>query len=75
MARTIENILSDSYGVGVVAADWTTVTWAVRVLEAESGSKEAAKQMKRVNRVRERHGKYTSIPDYGTSLFAAYFGK
>lgn len=75
MKTTIQNILSSEYGVGVVAAEWATVTWAAAKVEKTMGAMEAAKELRKVNRIRESHGVYTNIPEYGTDLYRAYFAK
>ena len=63
------------YGVNILQCSWPVVAWAISEVEKVCGVKEAAKQMKAVNRKRESLGKYTDIPAFGTELFQAYFAK
>lgn len=71
----IQTILETKYGVGIVCANWTTVTWAVADVEKVHGAEVAAKEMKTIIRIRERHGAYTNIPEFGTELFRKYVKK
>ncbi len=63
---TIESILRDVYGVGVLAASPLTVLWAAdRIADTET----AKKELRKVNRLRERMGRSPAYPEYGTRLF------
>lgn len=50
MKKQILSILSDVYGVGVVAADPTTILWAAERCDNPKGALKAA------NSIRLRHG-------------------
>lgn len=62
----IENILHDVYGVGLLAANPTTVLWAAERIE---DTETAKKELKRVNRKREKYGVIPAYAAYGTRLF------
>ena len=66
-------IAKTSYNANIITCNWAVVSWCVAAVEKQHGAKEAARQMKAINRKREKIGKYTNIPDYGTDLFSAYF--
>ena len=72
---TVTEIAENKYGVNAIQCNWAVVMWCVMEVEKMYGSAEAGKQMKAINRKRERFGKYTAIPDWGTELFNAYFAK
>lgn len=62
----LENILCDIYGVGAVHACPTTVLWAAdRIDDVET----AKKELRRINRLREKHGAPLAYPPYGSRLF------
>lgn len=69
---TIQTVLANEYEVGVAEAPWYAVMWAAEKVERKYGPQVAARQLRAVNSVRQRHGAYTDIPAYGTPLFAAY---
>jgi hypothetical protein len=70
--NAIENMVSATYGANALNCDAIVIEWAAGKL-AESDVAFAAKEWRRVNRRREKLGKYTTIPQYGTALFAAFF--
>jgi hypothetical protein len=62
----IETILHDVYGVGLLAANPTTVLWAAdRIADTET----AKKELRKANRKREKMGRMPAYPEYGTRLF------
>jgi len=62
----IETILHDVYGVGLLAADRTTVLWAAeRIAETET----AKRELRKANRKREKFGVGPAYAAYGTRLF------
>lgn len=63
--QRIEDILSEVYGVGVLHASPITIIWAAERLTVEYGKEE----LKRVNALREKHGKVPACPAYGSRLF------
>jgi len=71
--KMIENIVADRYGVNALNCDAIVVEWAAGIVEGTHGAAVAAKEWRRVNSRRQRLGAYTSIPQYGTSLWTAYF--
>lgn len=74
MANAIENVVSSVYGANALDCDAVVVEWAAGKL-AESSVDFAAREWRRVNHRREKLGKYTTIPQYGTVLFSAFFAK
>jgi hypothetical protein len=70
----IETVLANKYGAGILST-WEVITWAVNALIESDGVDHAAKEMKRINNKRQRQGVYNTIPEWGTPLFKAYFGK
>lgn len=72
-AKTIESVLSTRYGTSALVCDAITIEWAADFVAKTHGAAFAAKEWKRVNSRRRSLGKYTSIPQWGTALFAAYF--
>ena len=77
IAKTLNatKIAETKYNVNILACTWTVVEWCISEVEKTCGAAEAAKQMKAINRKRDKCGKYTNIPAYGTELFNAYFAK
>ncbi len=71
--KLIENVVADVYGVNALNCDAITIEWAADKVAASHGVEKAAKEWKRVNGRRYRLGLYTTIPQYGTALYAAYF--
>lgn len=67
--------LTDRYGVGALVRDYIFVEWATALVERAHGAECAAKDLRAINRFRERMGCYTAIPAWGTELWAAYFPK
>lgn len=68
-----ETIAEQQYGTNIYLCDWAVVEWTISLMAKKYGIKEAAKQWKRINNKREKMGRYTRIPEYGTELFQAYF--
>jgi len=68
-----ETIAEQRYGVNIYTCTWEVVEWTMNFVLDTCGTKEAAKQWKRINNKREKMGRYTRIPEYGTELFQAYF--
>ena len=74
-ARLIENLIADRYGVNALNCDNIVVEWATGLLEGTHGADTAAREWKRLNSRRERLGAYTSIPQWGTAMYQAFFAK
>ncbi len=72
--KKTQNVLETVYGAGLLA-NWTTITWAISKVQSLYGAEIAAAEMKKVNRFREKHGHYNDIPQFGTTLWTAYFKK
>jgi len=73
--RIIENLIADRYGVNALNCDDVVVNWAAHVLAETHGVTVAASEWKRLNARRYRLGVYTTIPDFGSKLWDAYFAK
>ncbi len=71
--KVLENTVSSVYGVNALNCDAITIEWAAEKVAASHGVEKAAKEWKRVNGRRYRLGLYTTIPQWGTALYAAYF--
>lgn len=63
---SIENILCEVYGVGLCFADPVTVLWAAEKIEDIEVAK---KELKKANRIREKHGKCLVYVPFGHRLF------
>lgn len=67
MAMKIEAIVSDVYGIGALhLAAALPVLWAADRIE---DTEEAKKELRRVNRKREKMGLPAAYPEYGSRLF------
>jgi len=65
-ASEIESILQDVYGVDLLNAPPVVVTWAAeRIVNTDV----AIQQLKDANQIRNRQGRPTVIPMYGSRLF------
>lgn len=64
--KKIAKILSDEYGVGLLAAPPVAVLWAADRIE---NTEEAKKELKAANAQRSRYGVMPAYPEYGTRLF------
>lgn len=71
--RMIENLVAERYGVNALNCSALTIEWAAGILAETVGAEDAGKEWKRVNRRRENLGVYTTIPQWGTPLYRAYF--
>ena len=71
--QKIESVCEERYGVGMLACDALVIEWAAEHIAKTDGPVRAAREWKRANAKRYRLGKYTTIPQYGTELFKAYF--
>ncbi len=71
--KVLENTVSSVYGVNALTCDAITIEWAAGKVAETHGVEKAAKEWKRVNARRYRLGLYTTIPQWGTALYAAYF--
>lgn len=65
----LASICSDDYGVGIVAAPPETILWAADQVAEERGEGFAKRELKTVNRCRERHGVIPAYVPYGHRLF------
>jgi len=72
--NVIENLISSHYGANALNCEAIVIEWAAGKL-AETDVNVAAKEWRRVNNRREKLGRYTTIPQYGTALWGAYFTK
>ena len=70
--KVLENLVANRYGVNALNCDAIAIEWAAGKLAETHGVEFAAKEWKRVNARRYKLGKYTTIPQYGTALFAAF---
>lgn len=70
--NAIENMVASTYGANALNCDAIVIEWAAGKL-AETDVAFAAREWKRVNRRREKLGRYTTIPQYGTALWDAFF--
>jgi hypothetical protein len=69
----LENVVADRYEVSALNCEALVIEWAAEHIAKTHGVAVAAKEWKRVNARRYRLGLYTTIPQYGTALYAAYF--
>lgn len=74
-SKALATLITSRYGVAALECDDIVVGWAAAVLAETAGNMEAAKQWKKLNAQRERAGRYTSIPEYASPMYRAYFGK
>lgn len=72
-ARKIENLIADRYDANALNCSALVVEWAAGVMAETDGAAAAGKEWRRVNRRREKLGVYTTIPQWGTPLYQAYF--
>ncbi len=72
---TLSSTIENTYGVSEIEADAVVVEWAATKLADKVGVDAAAKAWKRLNAKRTRMGRHTTIPQWGTPFFAAYFAK
>ena len=72
-AKMLENVVADRYDVNAIECDAIVIEWAAEQIAKTHGVAVAAKEWKRVNARRYRLGRYTTIPQYGTAIYAAYF--
>jgi hypothetical protein len=62
----VAEILYARYAVGIVAAPAYAVLWAA---ESIADTATAKKELRKANRLREKHGAMPAYPEYGTRLF------
>lgn len=72
-AKMLENVVADRYDANALECDAIVIEWAADQIVKTHGVAVAAKEWKRVNARRNRLGKYTTIPQWGTAIHAAYF--
>ena len=70
--KGLSSILETVYGVAVLAADPTTILWAVERLMKAEGMEVALSQLSALNRRRDRVGKIPAYPALGSSLYEAW---
>lgn len=72
-ARALETTITTRYGVNALDCDALTVEWAAEHLARVSGDVSGvAKAWRRLNARRHKAGRHTTIPAWGTALFAAF---
>ena len=71
--NVIENLIADRYGVNALNCDDIVINWAAHVLVETHSVEFAGAEWRRLNRRREKLGRYTTIPDHGSALWGAYF--
>jgi SOS response regulatory protein OraA/RecX len=71
--KVIENVIADVYGVNALNCDAIVVEWAAGRLEETHGADVAASEWRRLNARRVRLGLYTTIPQWGSTLWTAFF--
>lgn len=71
-AAKIETICEERYGVNALTADAIVIEWAAEHMAKTTGYEAAARAWRRINSRRERMGKYTTIPQWGSKMFAAF---
>lgn len=57
-------ILTNEYGVGIVAASATTVAWAARQIAETHGIEAAKKELRKANNIRNKHGATWCYEEY-----------
>ena len=72
---TIETVIQTRYGVSPIEADAVVVEWAATRLAGTVALEKAAKAWRKMNAKREKMGRYTSIPQWGTPFWTAYFAR
>jgi hypothetical protein len=71
--KLIENVVADRYDANALQCDSIVIEWAADSVAQSHGVEKAAQEWKRVNARRHKLGRYTTIPAYGSPLYAAYF--
>ena len=73
--NALVTLIADRYDVNALSCDAIVIGWAADILAESAGHAAAAKAWRALNRKRERLGRYTTIPQYGTPMFAAFCAK
>lgn len=68
-----EALIASRYGVDALTCEALVIEWAAEVLAKTEPVAKVAREWKKLNRRREKMGRYTNIPPYGSALRAAYF--
>lgn len=71
--RALENVVANVYGANALNCDANVIEWAAGKLAETVGADVAAREWKRVNARRYRLGQYTTIPQFGTALWAGFW--
>ena len=69
---SIATVTETIYGVNALTCEAHVIEWAAERVAAVVGADKAAAQWKRLSARRNRMGRYTTIPQYGTAMFAAW---
>ena len=69
MNNTTTRILGEEYDAGLGIGDPTAILWAAEKAAEEIGTEAAKKELKKINRVREKYGKIPVYAPYGHRLF------
>ena len=72
---TIETVIRTRYGIEPEQADALVIEWAAEHLASIIGVDAAGAEWKRINRKRNKAGRYTSIPAWKSLLWDSYFAK
>jgi hypothetical protein len=68
----IENVIATRYDVDALECSALTVCWAAEHMADTVGEDVAEAEWARLNRRRERAGRCTTSPTYGSKLWAAF---
>ena len=68
----IEDVIATRYGVDAMACDALTVEWAAEHMADTVGEDRAMAEWSRLYSKRNRAGRYTTTPRYGSKLWAAF---
>lgn len=70
---SLEAVAVDRYDADALTCEAFVVEWAATHLATSAGVVHAAREWRRVNGRRERLGRVTTIPAYGSALYVSYF--
>lgn len=69
----IDTVVVDRYDADALSCEAFVIEWAATHLAACSGPMHAGREWRRINARRERLGRYTTVPAYGSPLYVSYF--
>ena len=70
----LESLIESRYDVNPLRCDGNVISWAADILAEKIGYQAVWAQVSKLNRHREKAGRYPFYPQYGTALFGAWSG-